>query len=127
MKEFLKSKWQIIEALFKKHVAPRIEKAGPVVSFLLVALTVVVGLAIAVAFVAGVITVTILAPGMIVGFFAWTYLELGATYFPTLSPVYLTIPYWHFAWGFAALILIWRCFRKGVYGKSATAGVKTTK
>ena len=120
MKDFLKRKWAAAQAFFKAKIGPRIEKASPVVAFLLMALVVVVGIVLFLAFIAAVIFVSVLLPGMVVGFFAWfvwTYMQFGLTYFPSLPPVYQTIPYWHFAWGFAALILIWRCFRKKGYGK----------
>lgn len=116
MKEFLKRKWLAIKALYEGKVKPRIKSASPVVAFLLMALAVIVGIALFLA----AIFVSILLPGMIVGFFAWfawTYMQLGLTYFPSLSPVYQTIPYWHFAWGFAAVILVWRVLRKKSYGK----------
>lgn len=128
MKEFLKRKWLAVKALYESKVKPRIKSASPVVAFLLMALTVIAGIALFLAVVAAVIFVSILLPGMIVGFFAWfvwTYMQFGLTYFPSLPPVYQAIPYWHFAWGSAVLILIWRTLRKKGYGKDP-AGVPGT-
>jgi len=52
---------------------------------------------------------------MIVGgvlWFVWTYMGMGAMYFPNLDPVYLTIGYWHFAFSAAAAIFVVKVFQK---------------
>lgn len=122
MKEFLKRKIAALVAFYENTLKPRVKKAGPVMT---VILAIVIGLgtvALAIAFIAAVTFVMVLLPGMLVGFFAWfvwTYMQFGLTYFPSLPPVYQTIPFWHFSFGFAVLILIWRCFRKKGYGKDA--------
>lgn len=124
MKEFLTRKWAAVDAFFKAKIAPHIAKATPAVSILMMIGVLIVGAALFLAFVAALIFVMVLLPGMIVGFFAWfawTYMQLGLTYFPSLSPVYQTIPYWHFAWGFAAVILVWRVLRKKSYSSSGSA------
>lgn len=115
MKEFLKRKFAAVKAFYDSKVKPRIKTASPVVAALLMVLVVIVGIVLLLAFIAAVVFVSILLPGMVVGFFAWfvwTYMQFGLTYFPSLPPVYQTIPYWHFAWGFAAVLLIWRVIRK---------------
>lgn len=119
LKAFLSDKWAMFERFLKTKVMPHVEKANPVLGGLAVAAIFVVGVTLFVAFVvaviAGVLAIKVLVPGMIVGFFAWfawTYMQLGLTYFPDLAPVYYTIPYWHFAFGFAALVAIWRVIRK---------------
>lgn len=119
LKAFLSDKWKMFETFLKTKVMPRVEKANPVLAGLAVAAIFVIGVVLFLAFVAavvvGVLAFKVLVPGMIVGFFvwfAWTYLQLGLIYFPDLAPVYQTIPYWHFAFGFAALILVWRVIRK---------------
>jgi hypothetical protein len=133
MKEYLKRKFEALKNLYASTIKPKIDAkikaSGPVVSFLILAGVVIVGVALFLAAIAAVVFVMVLLPGMVVGFFvwfAWTYMQLGLTYFPSLPPVYQTIPYWHFAWGFAALILLWKIVRKSPAQRRAAESKNVT-
>lgn len=125
MKQWFKDKFDQIRNWVSGTVLPKLKKASVPAQIIGYVLLVIVVVALVLSFFAALVFVMILLPGMIVGLFAWlawTYFGLGATYFAMLDPIYLHIPYWHFAWGFAALIFIIRVVRKKGYGKSRTPG-----
>lgn len=62
--------------------------------------------------------------GSLLSWFTWTYMGLGALYFPGLDPVYLSIPFLHFFLVWSTLILLLRQLRKPTYGKVDVAGLK---
>lgn len=55
--------------------------------------------------------------GSLLSWFTWTYMGLGALYFPGLDPVYQSIPFLHFFLVWSTLILLLRQLRKPTYGK----------
>lgn len=55
-----------------------------------------------------------IAPGLVIGtivWFPWTYLQLGATYFPDLDPRWLNIQWFHFVVATAAFAWLMRLVR----------------
>lgn len=120
MKKWFKDKFTQLRNWVSGTVLPKLKKASPVVQVVGFVALVIALVVLVVAVIAAFIFVGILLPGMVVGLFAWlawTYFGLGETYFAMLDPIYLHIPYWHFAWGFAAVIFIIRVLRKKGYGK----------
>lgn len=115
MKKWLKDKFTQLSNWLSGTVMPKLKKTSPIVQVLGFTLLAIVVALLIIVVISAIIFIGILLPGMVVGLFAWlawTYFGLGEIYFSTLNPVYLHIPYWHFAWGFAVLILIWRVIRK---------------
>jgi len=101
--------------LIDEKAKARLSGAGSVINFIgLAAITILLAVG-ALGLAAGLFCLVVLLPGMVTGAFAWfvwTYLGLGAMYFATLDPVWLNIPYWHFALSFSAVIFAVRVFRK---------------
>lgn len=116
MKAKLKNLWLKAKTYIQLKFTDVLEaKNGWIKTGLALLALVVVGL-LFVALVCAFVLFVVLVPGLVLGtilWFPWTYLELGATYFPTLDARWLNIQWFHFVVATAALAWLSKLFRSG--------------
>lgn len=114
MKDWIVKQFKAVVDKVKAFMQPKLDKAKGPVKFLLITLM-AVGVVVGVlALFAALIGFLFVLPGMVYGLAfwgAWTYFGLGATYFPTLDPLYLNIPYWHFVGLSTILVFAFKLIR----------------
>lgn len=118
LKQWLVDKWstavEFCHELVGKHAAKNKGWISAVGFWLLMA---VVAIGLVAVFAAGtvlVIGLAVLIPGLILGsilWLVWTYLGIGSTYFASLDPIWLNIPYWHFVFVSGAFVFLLKLFR----------------
>lgn len=124
MKSKLKSLWLKAKSYMGNKLGDILKSnAGWFKTTLMLAALVAIGL-IFTAIVVGFVLLLVFSPGLLIGtivWFPWTYLQLGATYFPDLDPRWLNIQWFHFVVITAALAWLGKLFRfkrsRGVPGE----------